>query len=319
MGEFFSQSSGHAISTSSLAWSKIKIKVLRKTEILRNRISELDEFSRKVKEGEKSFDDFVKFSDKISNEVSVYISIAKDYDDEIGEDYDDFYNDDDYFDDEDEYEDDEENNEDNNEYLANYNYTITGDREICLNVENQNFDEVGVFLTEKLDGLNMKYTDFISQSEYETFFQKKYKSGIFDFELFFKKNIEVYIEFENIICSYYKADYEESYKMFSDDVITALSNSNWKMKEEYSKIDPLLLPENIMETFISSLSDFGLLGSLLTFKDKLNNDKKNKIDLVKVEHNFKYDNESILKLEKENFFEGVYFKQFYLKNYLINP
>jgi predicted ATPase len=289
-------------------------KKCEKTEILRNRISELDEFSRKVKEGEKSFDDFVKFSDKISNEVSVYISIAKDYDDEIGEDYDDFYNDDDYFDDEDEYEDeyedDEENNEDNNEYLANYNYTITGDREICLNVENQNFDEVGVFLTEKLDGLNMKYTDFISQSDYETFFQKKYKSGIFDFELFFKKNIEVYIEFENIICSYYKADYEESYKMFSDDVITALSNSNWKMKEEYSKIDPLLLPENIMETFISSLSDFGLLGSLLTFKDKLNNDKKNKIDLVKVEHNFKYDNESILKLEKENFFEGVYFKVF---------
>ena len=270
------------------------------TEILRKRINELDEFSRKVNEGEKSFADFVKFSDTISKEVAVYISVQKDFDmnANISDEFDDYYDDDD--------ENDEENDEDDGPYC----YTITGDRDICQNVENQNFDEVGVFLTEKLDGLNMKYTDFISLSDYETLFQNKYKNGIFDFELFFKKNKEVYSEFGNIICSYYKADYEESYKLFSDDVITALSNSNWKMKEEYSKIDPLLLPENIMETYVSSLSDFGLLGSLLTFKDKLNNDGKSIGDFVKAEHNFKYDNESILKLEKENFFEEVYFKVF---------
>jgi predicted ATPase len=278
------------------------------TEILRNRISELDEFSRKVKDGEKSFDDFVKFSDKISNEVSVFVSIQKDYEDEKGEDYDDFYDIDNYFGDDDDDDDDDE--EEMNEDLAYYFYTITGDSEICKNIENQNFDEVGVFLTEKVDGLNMNYTDFISQSDYETLFQKKYKNGIFDFELLFIKNIEAYIEFKSIICNYYKADYEESYKMFTDDVITALSNSNWKMKEEYSKIDPLLLPENIMEIFISSLSDFGLLGSLLTFKNKLKNEGKNIGDFVKAEHNFKFDNESILKLEKKNFFEAVYFKVF---------
>ena len=281
------------------------------TEILRNRINELEEFSRKVKDGEKSFDDFVKLSDKISDEVSVFVSIQKDYDDEEVEDYDDFYDSDNFFgddekDDQEDYDDEEEMNED----LAYYSYTITGDSEICKNIENQNFDEVGVFLTEKVDGLNMKYTDFISQSDYETLFQKKYKNGIFDFELLFMKNTEVYSEFKNIICSYYKADYEESYNMFTDDVITALSNSNWKMKEEYSKIDLLLLPENIMEIFISSLSDFGLLGSLITFKDKLKNDGKKIGDFVKAEHNFKFDNESILKLEKENFFEAVYFKVF---------
>ena len=281
------------------------------TEILRNRINELEEFSRKVKDGEKSFDDFLKLSDKISDEVSVFVSIQKDYDDEEVEDYDDFYDSDNFFgddekDDQEDYDDEEEMNED----LAYYSYTITGDSEICKNIENQNFDEVGVFLTEKVDGLNMKYTDFISQSDYETLFQKKYKNGIFDFELLFMKNTEVYSEFKNIICSYYKADYEESYNMFTDDVITALSNSNWKMKEEYSKIDLLLLPENIMEIFISSLSDFGLLGSLITFKDKLKNDGKKIGDFVKAEHNFKFDNESILKLEKENFFEAVYFKVF---------
>lgn len=277
------------------------------TEILRNRISELEEFSRKVKDGEKSFDDFVKLSDKISDEVSVFVSIQKDYDDEEVEDYDDYYDSDNYFgDDGDDYDDEEEMNED----LVYYSYTITGDSEICKNIENQNFDEVGVFLTEKVDGLNMKYTDFISQGDYETRFQKKYKNGIFDFELLFMKNTEVYSEFKNIICSYYKADYEESYNMFTDDVITALSNSNWKMKEEYSKIDLLLLPENILEIFISSLSDFGLLGSLITFKDKLKNDGKKIGDFVKAEHNFKFDNESILKLEKENFFEAVYFKVF---------
>jgi predicted ATPase len=187
---------------------------------------------------------------------------------------------------------------------------IRDSSEICKNIENQNFDEVGVFLTEKVDGLNINYTDFISQSDYETLFQKKYKNGIFDFELLFIKDIEAYIEFKSIICNYYKADYEESYKMFTDDVITALSNSNWKMKEEYSKIDPLLLPQNIMEIFISSLSDFGLLGSLLTFKNKLKNEGKNIGDFVKAEHNFKFDNESILKLEKKNFFEAVYFKVF---------
>ena len=277
------------------------------TEILRNRISELEEFSRKVKDGEKSFDDFVKLSDKISDEVSVFVSIQKDYDDEEVEDYDDFYDSDNYFGDDG---DDDDDEKEMNEDLAYYSYTITGDSEICKNIENQNFDEVGVFLTEKVDGLNMKYTDFISQSDYETLFQKKYKNGIFDFELLFMKNTEVYSEFKNIICSYYKADYEESYNMFTDDVITALSNSNWKMKEEYSKIDLLLLPENIMEIFISSLSDFGLLGSLITFKDKLKNDGKKIGDFVKAEHNFKFDNESILKLEKENFFEAVYFKVF---------
>jgi len=274
----------------------------KNTETLRNRISELNKLKEGVNNGINSIEEFKKFADEVSKEVSVYIYSNKTnwYSDDINEETDSF----EYFirDCKDEFEDDNA----------------------------QNIDEIGVFFKErdKNEVDKFFFKGFIDEEDYSKSFKNSYKNGIFDFSLLWENNPEIENEFNNLICSFYKKDFKKSNKMLCEDLIRFLSNSNWKMNETYSEeFGNSAVPNNLTKTFIDSFPDFGLTSTLLQRKETIEKGRiaYNSNQYIEANHSFS-ENEVIINLRKKNFFEEVYvelsklfLKCFQANDYKINP
>jgi predicted ATPase len=264
----------------------------KNTEILRKRITELDKLKEGVNNGINSIEEFKKFANEVSKEVSVYIYSDKATAYSVG----------------------------NKEGTETFVYDINDKKDEFREDNGQIVDEIGVFFKES-DG-SLFSNGFIDEDNYAKSFKNSYKNGIFDFSLLWENNPEIEIEFSNLICSFYKKDFIESYKMLSDDYTTLLSNSFWKIKDRFSNEDSLLVSTKLTEKFINSLCDFGLIGSMLKFK------KKSEIgilsyvsdEMVEANHSYNENAEALINLRKTNFFEEIHIEiyKFFIINYQTN-
>ncbi|WP_396137396.1 DUF3696 domain-containing protein [Flavobacterium sp.] len=255
----------------------------KNTEILRKRVSELNKLKDGVNNGINSVEEFKKFADEVSKEVSVYIFSDKTI----------------------------WNSFDTNEETESFEYFIKEKKDIFMDNNAQTIDEIGVFFAEsnKDERELIWSTSFINEDDYTKSFKNSYENGIFDFSILWEKNPEIENEFSNLICSFYKKDFKKSHKMLCEDLITFLSNSNWKMKETYSyEFGNSAVPTNLTKAFIDSFPDFGLTGILLQRKET--NEKGrcafNSNQFIEANHSFNENVEAIINLRKKNFFEEVY-------------
>lgn len=265
----------------------------KNTEILRKRINELDKLKEGVNNGLNSIEEFKKFADEVSKEVSVYIYSDKTISYSV----------------------------DTNKETESFEYFIKEKKDEYMEDNAQTIDEIGVFFTEDEKGI-IWFPSFINEDEYTKLFRNSYENGIFDFSLLWENNPEVENEFSNLICSFYKKDFKESYKLLNDDYTILLSNSIWKIKDRFSNEDSLLVSNHLTDKFIKSLYDFGLIGSMLKFK------KKSEIgilsyvsdEMVEANHSYNENAEAIINLRKTNFFEEVYhdLSKLFLKCYQTN-
>lgn len=255
----------------------------KNTEILCDRIKELDEFCEDVNKGKKSVEEFKKFAEEVSNEVSVYISSRKlrSY---------------------------SRSSDEKNEF---FEYSFDNKKFEFFDYHGQIIDEIGVFFKENV--VNVANGDilsprFIEKDDYTKLYKNYYENGIFDFSFLWKNNLEVEIEFSNLICAFYKKDFMKSYKMLCNDFITILSNSDWKIKEKYSREDPLLVPQNLTKTYIDSFPDFGLIGTMLSYidKDESINVSYTSNNYIVAQHRINEKSQAIINLRKTNFFEEIH-------------
>lgn len=254
----------------------------KNTEKLRKRISELDKLKEGVNNGLNSVEEFKKFADEVSKEVSVYIHSDKKSRISV----------------------------DTKKRNESFEYFIKEKKDEYIEDNAQTIDEIGVFFTDsEINERGFRRSPcFINEVDYTKSFKNSYKNGIFDFSLLWENNTEIEKEFSNLICSFYKKDFKESYKMLCDDYTTLLSNSFWKIKDRFSNEDSLLVSTKLTEKFIKSLCDFGLIGSMLKFK------KKSEIgilsyvsdEMVEANHNYNENAEAIINLRKTNFFEEIH-------------
>lgn len=253
----------------------------RNSEILRKRIVELDKLRDNVNNGTISIEDFKKFAKHVSEEVSVYIESSKmrSY------------------------------SPSKKEEFESFEYYIKENQYINDNVPN--IDEIGVFFIEGEEESGIRWTPrFINEDEYIKSFKNSYENGIFDFTFLWENNPEVEVEFKNLICSFYKKNYNKSYKMMCDDFIEFLSNCNWKIKEKYSQEDILLVPDKLTKTFIDSLSDFGLFGSMIKFRntDESKESSYSFNNFLEVNCEVDKKSDTIKDLKEKNFFIEIYSK-----------
>lgn len=253
----------------------------KNTEILRERIIELDKLCVDVNNGKKSIEEFKKFADEVSKEVSVYIYSDKVISYNVGA----------------------------KKEMESFEYSIREKKYEFENDNGQYVDDIGVFFTEaKKNELESSFLpSFINEDDYTKLFKNSYENGIFDFSFLWKNNPEVENEFSNLICSFYKKDFIESYKMLCNDFITIISNSNWKMRQDYDK-DPDYFPHNLTKAFIDSFPDFGLFGTMLIIntKNETENIRYTSNNSFEAQHNFNEISQSIVNLKKTNFFEEIH-------------
>lgn len=274
----------------------------KNTEILRKRINELDKLKEDVNNGLNSIEEFKKFADEVSKEVSVYI-----YSDERTKYY-----------------------VGSKKKTKSFEYSIKEKKDDYMEDNAQTIDEIGVFFTEsEKDDKGLRWSPyFINEDDYTKSFKNSYENGIFNFSLLWENDPEIENEFNSLICSFYKKDFKKSHKMLCEDLITFLSNSNWKMKETYSdEFGNSAVPNNLTKTFIDSFPDFGLTSTLLQSKETIEKGRIafNSNQFIEANHSFN-ENEAIINLRKKDFFEGVYvelsklfLKCYQANEYKINP
>jgi predicted ATPase len=268
----------------------------KNTEILRKRIYQLDKLKEGVNNGSNSIEEFKKFADEVSKEVSVYIFSFSSY------------------------------SVSRKKEIESFDYYIKENKDLFQEDNVQIIDEIGVFFKE-IDRIKFS-GGFIDEDQYAELFKNSYENGIFNFSFLWKNNPEIENEFSNLICTFYEKDYKKSHKMLCEDLVTFLSNSNWKMKETYSyEFGNSAVPTNLTKAFIDSLPDFGLTSTMLQRKET--NEKGrvafNLNQFIEANHSFN-ENEAIIYLRKKNFFEEVYvelsklfLKCFQANEYKINP
>ena len=269
----------------------------KNTEILRKRINELDKLKEGVNSGLNSIEEFKKFADEVSKEVSVYIYSDKTISFTVG----------------------------NKEETESFEYFIKEKKDEFMEDNAQNIDEIGVFFTEgEKDERGFRWSPgFINENDYTKSFKKYYENGIFDFSLLWENNPEIENEFISLICSFYKKDFKESNRMLCIDYTTLLSNSVWKMKEKYSdEFGNSAIPTSLTKVFIDSFTDFGLIGTLLMSKKIKDSEiiSFNSNQFIEANHTFNEKAEGIINLRKTNFFEEVYhdLSKLFLKCYQTN-
>lgn len=263
----------------------------KNTEILFKRKIELDTLVEQVNKGERQIEDLKEFADFVSKEVSVYIYTdlfsGIRFNDLDGK---------------------------NCKEYEKYEYIIITDENDLMRFLNEGeykkINEIGVFEAIKDNkDKNNKISGVISEDEYNRLYAPAYKSGIFDFTQLWKYNQNAKIDFENLICSYYKKDFIQSNKLLCNDLITVLSHYFWEMKEKYSEEDPLLVPKNLTKTYINSLPDFGLIESMLLKKIE-DSDFRSYIPnrFVHAKNTIYKETDQIKGLTESNFFETIYNK-----------
>ena len=257
-------------------------KKCKNTEILRKRINELDKLKEGVNNGLNSIEEFKKFADEVSKEVSVYIYSDKNITYTIG----------------------------NKKETESFEYFIKEKKDEFMDDNAQTIDEIGVLFTEsENDERRFRWSpSFVNEDNYNRSFKNSYENGIFNFSLLWENNPEIENEFSNLICSFYKKDFIESYKLLCEDYIILLSNSHWKIKDGFSNEDPLLASNYLTKQFLKSLCDFGLIGSMLKFTKKPIVDSMSYISDAMIEsyHSYNENAEAIINLRKSNFFEIIH-------------
>lgn len=269
----------------------------RNTEILRTRIIELDKLKEGVNNGLNSIEEFKKFADAVSKEVSVYI-----YSEKITW-----------------------GSVDTAKETDSFEYFIREDKDEFNDYNAQEIDEIGVFFNERVKNevVKLSFKGFIDDEDYTKLFKNSYENGIFDFSLLWENNPEIENEFSNLICNFYKKDFKKSNKMLSKDLITLLSNSNWRMKEMYSEeLGNSAVPNNLTKAFIDSFPDFGLTGALLQRKETNEKGRSafNSNQFLEANHAFIEKTEAMINLRKTNFIEELYYdlSRLFLKCYETN-
>ena len=249
-----------------------------------------------------SVEEFKKFADGVSKEVSVYIYSDKTTWHSV----------------------------DTNKATESFKYFIKEKKDEYMEDNIQNIDEIGVFFTEsEKDDKGFRWSPcFINEDDYTKSFKNSYENGIFNFSLLWENDPEIEKEFNSLICSFYKKDFKKSQKMLCEDLIIFLSNCNWKMKETYSEeFGNSAVPTNLTKTFIDSFPDFGLTSTLLQRKETIEKGRIafNSNQFIEANHSFN-ENEAIINLRKKNFFEEVYvelsklfLKCYQANEYKINP
>lgn len=264
----------------------------KNTEQLRKRINELDKLKDGVNNGLNSIEEFKKFADAVSKEVSVYIYSDKTINYSV----------------------------DTNKETELFYYFISEKKEVFQEDNYQNVDEIGVFFKESHGTLFSN--GFIDADDYIKSYKNSYENGIFDFSLLWENNPEIENEFSNLICSFYKKDFKESYKMLCNDYTTLLSNSIWKIKDRFSNEDPLLVSNHLTEKFIKNFSDFGLIGSMLKFNKKSEIGVMSIIsdEMIEANHSYNENSDFIIKLRQSYFFEEIHteLSKLFIKCYQIN-
>lgn len=268
----------------------------KNTEILRKRIIELNKLKEGVNNGLNTVEEFKKFADEVSKEVSVYIFSFTGISYSVG----------------------------TEKETESFDYYIKNKKDLFQEDNTQTIDEIGVlFMEDEKDEKGFRFDpSFINEDKYALSFKNSYENGIFDFSILWENNPEIENEFSNLICTFYKKDFKKSHKMLCEDLITFLSNSNWKMKETYSyEFGNSAVPTNLTKAFIDSLPDFGLISTMLQRKET--NEKGrvafNSNQFIETNHSFN-ENEAIIKLREKNFFEEVYIElsKLFLKCYQEN-
>lgn len=269
----------------------------KNTEILRKRIKELDKLKEGVNNGLNSVEEFKIFADEVSKEVSVYIFSFSGISYAV----------------------------DTKKETESFDYYIKENKDGFQEDNTQTINEIGVFFTEReKDDNGFRWPPvFINEVDYIKLFKKSYENGIFDFSILWENNPEIENEFSSLICNFYKKDFKKSHKLLCEDLITILSNSNWKMKETYSEEFSIsAVPSNLTKTFIDSFPDFGLIGSLLQWKETNERGIRafNSNLFIEANHTFNENSEAIINFRKNNFFEEVYVElsKLFLKYYQEN-
>lgn len=259
----------------------------KKTEELRKRLIELDDFMDQLNMGKLPMFELQKIITLINQEFSVDIDIIPLPVEE--------------------------------KEISQYTYFIQNELKIG-NKEQNIGGKPGVFFTEKREN-NINFQGFITEVDYTQYFKSAFENGVYNFSKIWNDHPDVQKDFENLICSHYNRDVYQSNKLFCDDLTALLSHTFWEMKEKYSsKDDPFNVIKNLTKKYINSLNDFGLIASMLVVKykniEETDSNYVANLDITAkctIDHN----SEAYKRLINSNFFEGVYdkFATLVLENY----
>jgi hypothetical protein len=184
--------------------------------------------------------ELIEFANKISEEVSVYVSVI-DFTDSISLDG-------------------------NGEVKAQdkktkYNYWIKDyNNGVSENVLKK-IDEIGVLFKSPEKNNRPTFHDriLLTESELESQFIANIKNGVFNISyLFHDQELDKY-DFEESLKTYYEKNIENSYKLLDIDIIKLLSNTYWEFEDNHYDEDPLLVPKFVTKAFIDSIPEFGFL------------------------------------------------------------
>lgn len=131
-----------------------------------------------------------------------------------------------------------------------------------------------------------------------------FNKGIFDFDEIFKTiTSDEKLFFDNLISDFYKTNRNEGYEKLNDDLIDYLSNLFWEVEEIYSEEDPLLVPNDLIKTYLNCHPDFGLIASCIGIKRNNNENYRKNLTSNKIPNDFlianSFINETSNGIEKE--------------------
>jgi predicted ATPase len=222
------------------------VKKIKNTQLLHQRIKELNLLIKKVNNNEINSKELIDFANKISEELSVYVSIIN-FTDEISL--------------------DENGDMKAPDNKTNYHYWINdnNNNDVSENIL-KTIDEIGVLFKshEKNNRPISNNKVLVTESELETLYINNIKNGIFNISyLFHDQGLDKY-DFEESLKAYYENDIEKAYNLLDCDIIKLLSNTYWEFEDNHYDEDPLLVPKFVTKAFIESIPEFGFLPFMFT-------------------------------------------------------
>ena len=180
----------------------------------------------------------------------------------------------------------------------------------------QKIKELGViFNYDKKQTNSLNFRGLISLNDFNEQYLKFYESGVFDFEEIFSNNVDVKLDFEFLITNYYNTNLKDAYNSLSNDLLTVLSNTTWKVEEMYSDEDSLLVPTDLVQKYLNCHPDFGLIASSLVFKNENDNHGRKTYNtnyvanhFLAATNNIDLKDNKVQELQDNNFFDSVYSK-----------
>lgn len=267
----------------------------RNTEILHVRKKELDDLKDLVNKGVKSFNDLEALAKEIGNQVSVYIDVYESLESSNIDDPTKI---------------DSENSDETNSY-ASY-YIHNDDEHHNLLFDSNKIEEIKVFFKE--DDINTTiFSGPIKEEKYKELLGSVVRFGVFDFSRLWQNNAETKTKFEKIVCDYYNKSFEESNKLFCDDLIRLASNTYWNTWSKFEIENENIAnrsPFNLLEQSFFGLPDMGVMALSLDIKGENDNQGRNPVASHTLEGkgNIDTSSDAIKELMENGFFNHVYYK-----------